>query len=153
MFPDDDVRRAVLTEGARWIGTPYRHQASTRGVGCDCLGLVRGIWRALYGAEAEAIPAYPADWTVASGDDRLLKAARHHCIELDAPEARPGDLLLLRWRSHLPASHAAIVWSSDEILHAYERHAVCISPFVPHWRRRIAGAFAFPSVGGEPEGT
>ena len=30
---------------ARWIGTPYRHQASLKGVGCDCLGLVRGVWR------------------------------------------------------------------------------------------------------------
>ncbi|MGG2476222.1 peptidase P60, partial [Rhizobium sp. BR5] len=27
----------ALAQG--WIGTPYRHQASLQGVGCDCLGL------------------------------------------------------------------------------------------------------------------
>ena len=45
--------------GARgWIGTPYRHQASLKGVGCDCLGLVRGVWREVMGEEPEAPPAY-----------------------------------------------------------------------------------------------
>ena len=39
-------RRAILTEARDWIGTPYQHQASLKGAGCDCLGLVRGVWRA-----------------------------------------------------------------------------------------------------------
>ena len=43
-----------------WLGTPYVHQASARGAGSDCLGLVRGVWRALYGAEPERPPAYSA---------------------------------------------------------------------------------------------
>ena len=41
-----------------WLGTPYRHQGSLKGVGCDCLGLVRGIWRELYGEEPETPGAY-----------------------------------------------------------------------------------------------
>ncbi|MEM1422329.1 MAG: peptidase P60, partial [Pseudomonadota bacterium] len=44
MFEDPDQ---IAYEASRWIGTPYRHQASLRGVGCDCLGLLRGVWRAL----------------------------------------------------------------------------------------------------------
>lgn len=47
------VAERVLAEAESWIGTPYRHGASMRGVSCDCLGLVRGIWRALYGNEPE----------------------------------------------------------------------------------------------------
>ena len=39
--------RRVLEAATGWIGTPYRHQASQKGVGCDCLGLVRGVWREL----------------------------------------------------------------------------------------------------------
>ena len=35
----------IVTEARRWIGTPYRHQAATRGAGTDCLGLIRGVWR------------------------------------------------------------------------------------------------------------
>jgi len=41
----------IVAEARRWIGTPYRHQASLIGVGCDCLGLVRGIWRAVVGRD------------------------------------------------------------------------------------------------------
>ena len=39
-----------------WLGTPYHHQASVKGVGCDCLGLIRGLWRELCGPEPEKMP-------------------------------------------------------------------------------------------------
>ena len=39
---------ALAVEIARdWIGTRYEHQASLKGEGADCLGLVRGVWREL----------------------------------------------------------------------------------------------------------
>ena len=47
---------AVVAEARRWIGTPYVHQASSFQAGCDCLGLIRGVWRHLYGAEPERLP-------------------------------------------------------------------------------------------------
>ncbi len=37
----------VVAIARDWIGTPYVHQASAQGAGCDCLGLLRGVWRAL----------------------------------------------------------------------------------------------------------
>ena len=67
------MRRAEIVAAARsWIGTPYRHQASLRGVGCDCLGLLRGVWREVVGDEPEAAPAYSRDWAEASGREALL---------------------------------------------------------------------------------
>ena len=47
------TRTAIVEEARAWIGTPYRHQASLKGVGCDCLGLIRGVWRAVMGEEPE----------------------------------------------------------------------------------------------------
>jgi len=41
---------AIVTEARRWIGTPYVHQGSLCGAGSDCLGLIRGIYRATLGA-------------------------------------------------------------------------------------------------------
>jgi NlpC/P60 family putative phage cell wall peptidase len=41
------TRPTIVAETRAWLGTPYRHQASLKGVGCDCLGLVRGVWRAI----------------------------------------------------------------------------------------------------------
>jgi NlpC/P60 family putative phage cell wall peptidase len=68
---DTKVTRAdIACEARRWIGTPYRHQASLHGVGCDCLGLVRGVWRAFYGDEPEVTPAYASDWAEAQEASR-----------------------------------------------------------------------------------
>ena len=58
--PADPAR--VIAIARDWIGTPYRHQASTRGAGCDCLGLARGVWRALHGVEPFGLPPYTRDW-------------------------------------------------------------------------------------------
>jgi hypothetical protein len=55
------LAEAVVAAAREFLGTPYRHQASLAGVGCDCLGLLRGVWRALYGAEPMAMPPYRAD--------------------------------------------------------------------------------------------
>jgi len=60
------ARGARIVDAARgWIGTPYRHQAACRGAGCDCLGLVRGVWRELVGPEPERLPPYAPDWAEA----------------------------------------------------------------------------------------
>jgi NlpC/P60 family putative phage cell wall peptidase len=55
------VANAAVAEARLWLGTPYMHQASARGAGADCLGLLRGIWRALYGDEPEVVPPYTED--------------------------------------------------------------------------------------------
>ena len=58
-----DIPRAEILRSVRsWLDTPYQHQASAKGAGCDCLGLIRGVWRDIYGAEPLAVPAYTPDW-------------------------------------------------------------------------------------------
>ena len=52
----------VITAARSWLGTPYHDQASLRGVGCDCLGLARGVWREVIGPEPFPIPPYSRDW-------------------------------------------------------------------------------------------
>src|SRR5215470_15633071 len=103
------TRSALVAEARSWIGTPYRHQASLKGVGCDCLGLVRGVWRALCGAEPEPVPPYSPDWAEAEKIDALAQAGRRHFIEIAPGHVQSGDVLLFRWRASLPAKHAAIV--------------------------------------------
>lgn len=137
------TREQIVAEARGWTGTPYRHQASLKGVGCDCLGLVRGVWRALHGAEPEIVPAYAPDWAEAGGAERLAEAARRHLVAIAPDAARPGDVLLFRWRPHLPAKHAAILSAPGRMIHAYDGAAVCEVHFAPFWRRRLAFAFAF----------
>ena len=139
------VAEAAVGEALSWLGTPYRHQGLRKGVGCDCIGLVMGVWRAVYGVEPELPGPYAPDWAEAEGGERLLKAVRRHFREKPAGDMAAGDLLLFRWRPHLPAKHAGIVVGADRFVHAYEGMAVSLSALVPQWRKRVAGVFAFPA--------
>ncbi len=136
----------IVAEARRWIGTPYQHQASLRGVGCDCLGLVRGVWRGLYGAEPETPPAYMPDWAEAGGHETLAEAAMRHMQQVPVWQVRPGDVLLFRWRAHLPAKHAAIMSAPRWMIHAHDNMAVCEVPLSGWWRRHLVFAFSFPGV-------
>jgi NlpC/P60 family putative phage cell wall peptidase len=140
------TREAIVAEARRWLGTPYRHQASVCGAGTDCLGLVRGVWRAVEGNEPEKPPPYTPDWAEALGAETLLAAARRHLAEIAIGSVREGDVLLFRMALGSPAKHAAIVSGEDSIIHAYWGRGVCETRLVPWWQRRIAAAFQFPGV-------
>src|SRR5688572_25881150 len=141
------VTRPQIVAAARaFIGTPYQHQASLKGVGCDCLGLVRGVWRELVGTEPERAPPYSRDWAEASGDETFARAARQHLIEIDPVQFLAGDVLLFRYASRYPAKHAAIVIDVDLMVHAHDGAQVAEVAIAPWWRRRLAFAFRFPGV-------
>jgi NlpC/P60 family putative phage cell wall peptidase len=140
------LRQDIVAETRRWIGTPYQHQASLKGVGCDCLGLVRGVWRAVVGKEPERAPPYAPDWAEATGNESLADAAARHLIAIPFTDIAPGDLILFRWRANLPAKHAAIVTAPGTMVHAHDGAAVAEVAIAPWWRRRLAYAFKFPGV-------
>ncbi|MGI8527379.1 MAG: peptidase P60 [Pseudolabrys sp.] len=144
-------RSLIIAEARSWIGTPYRHQASLKGAGCDCLGLIRGVWRAVIGDEPERAPPYAPDWAEAGGEESLAGAGFRHLTPVARDAFLPGDVLLFRWRAHLPAKHAAIVTSCVEngpgtMVHAHDGAAVTEVALAPWWRRHLAYAFAFPGV-------
>lgn len=144
-------REDIVSAAYGWIGTPYRHQASLKGQGADCLGLVRGVWREILGAEPEPLPPYTPDWAEKTGEDALIAAARRHLAERPIGKAGPGDVLVFRMGLGCPAKHCAIVSRAEagvatRIIHAYWGRSVVETRLVPWWRRRIAGAFAFPDL-------
>ena len=141
----------VVAEARRWLGTPYQHQASCRGAGTDCVGLLRGLWRALLGPEPEAVPPYTPDWSEPAGAEELLAAAARHLVPIPPAEARPGDVAVLRMREAGVAKHVGILARSpaghDTLIHAYSGHGVVESPLTPSWARRIVAVFRFPDRG------
>lgn len=145
-------RPAIVAAARDWIGTPYRHQGSLKGVGCDCLGLVRGVWRELYGVEPEAPPPYRADWAETGAVETLLGAAQRHLTPIPLDALAPGDVLLFRMSPEACVKHCAIVSQGrpgdpqPRIVHAYWGRAVVESWLGPWWRRRLTAAFSFPSL-------
>ncbi|MFN3671541.1 MAG: NlpC/P60 family protein [Bosea sp. (in: a-proteobacteria)] len=140
-------RDAIVAAARDWLGTPYHHQASLCGVGCDCLGLVRGVWREFYGAEPEPLPAYSRSWAESLGRETLAQAAARHLLPLARGQERPGDVLLFRWKAHLPAKHCAILSGPAQIIHAHDGAAVTEVVYTPWWRRHLSHVFSFPEVG------
>ncbi len=144
---DEIMPAARVVDIARaWIGTPYRHQASRQGAGTDCLGLLRGVWRALYGAEPEVVPPYSQDWAEPQGEEVLLRAALRY-LKPQRENLKAGDVLLFRMRDGAIAKHVgicAIEGDAPTFIHAYSGHAVVESPLSLPWQRRIAARFSFP---------
>lgn len=130
-----------------WIGTPYVHQASARGAGCDCLGLLRGVWRELLGDEPQTVPPYSPDWSEPARDEVLWRAANRHLIPKPVDRRDPGDVILFRMRAGCVAKHLGLIGQggpTPSFIHAYTGHGVVESPLSAPWARRIVAAFAFP---------
>ncbi len=134
----------VITVARGWLGTPYHDQASLRGVGCDCLGLARGVWRDVVGPEPFPMPAYSRDWGETGSCEVLAEGARSMMIEVEPAQATLGALLLFRMMPRAISKHVGILTGPDSFIHAYERLGVTEQPLTLAWRRRIAFAFLFP---------
>lgn len=137
--------QAIVAAARGWIGTPYVHQASCKGGGCDCLGLIRGVWREVLGHEPEVVPAYSMDWSEPEGEERLWAAALRNMRPSD--RQAPGIVLLFRMRQGSVAKHLGLMSRGGDapaFIHAYSGHGVVESPLSAPWRRRIVAAFEFP---------
>ena len=137
----------VVATARSWLGTSYHDQASLRSVGCDCLGLARGVWREVVGSEPFSIPPYSRDWGETGPHEVLADGARRMMIEVIPSEAGPGALILFRMSPRAIAKHVGIVTAPDRFIHSYERLGVIEEVLTPAWRRRIAFAFLFSPSG------
>ena len=136
---------AVIAAARGWLGTPYHDQASLRGVGCDCLGLARGVWREMVGTEPQSIPPYSRDWGETGVREVLADGARSMMIEIPIAEIGPGALVLFRMAPRAIAKHVGILTAPDSFIHAYDRLGVIEEELTTAWSRRIAFAFRFPA--------
>ncbi|MGV3490137.1 MAG: NlpC/P60 family protein [Devosia sp.] len=131
----------IVAAARGWVGTPYRHRAALRGVGCDCIGLLAGVWAEVTGMSPPELPNYRADWRDGS-----------HAAELQALAARwlqprtvgPGAVLLFRMGAAAVPRHCGIVVTDGRFVHAQERLGVVEGALSEGWQKRIAGVFAFP---------
>jgi len=137
------ARDEIVAAARTWLGTPYRHQGSVPGVGCDCLGLLRGVWRALYGAEPIALLPYRPDWRDLTHAAALQAAAASWLLPAEGP-CDAGQVLLFRLHGLPLPKHCGILVAPDRLIHAQERIGVVEVGLDANWRRRLAGRFEFP---------
>jgi NlpC/P60 family putative phage cell wall peptidase len=144
-------RDDIVAMARGWLGTPYQHQASLKHVGCDCLGLLRGIWREVKGDEPEIAPPYAPEWAecrdpLGLDPEPLMAAAGRHLLPVAGAMMQPGDVLLFRWRAHLPAKHLAILSAPGNMIHAHDGACVAEVALSGWWLRHLAAVFRFPEI-------
>jgi len=118
-----------------------------KGVGCDCLGLARGVWREVVGPEPFLIEPYSRGWGETGQIEVLAEGARRMMREIAMAEIGPGALVLFRMVPRAIAKHVGVMTGPDTFIHSYERLGVIEQPLTLAWRRRIAFAFLFPRSG------
>ena len=141
-----DRRDEIVRVARSWVGTPYRHQAGAKGVGTDCLGLVRGVWREIVGPEPIPLPPYSRHWGECGEDEALWRALGTFLLR--AEPAVSGDVVLLRMIEAGPAKHVGILSRRGDgvetIIHAHSGRSVVEAALSEPWRRRVVAAFRFP---------
>lgn len=144
------MRTEIVAEARSWLGTPFVHQASRRGVGVDCVGLVAGVARALriQGiAEFDSSPKYRG-YGRQPDPKVLLAGCREFLDPIEIGDIREGDILLMRYARD--PMHFAIVTRASPL---YVIHALGVTTqdVTEHgvdetWRARIVRAYRFRGV-------
>ncbi len=143
-FDDKFHRSKIVTITKSWIGTPYHHQESVKHIGCDCLGLVRGVYEELYQKETAPIRPYSKDWAEQSKRETLIEAANEHLVRVNINQREPGDVLIFRFRKWMIAKHTGILTAPDKMVHAIEGAKVEEVHLNKWWQRHLAAVFSFP---------
>lgn len=87
-------REDVIREAREWVGTPFHHQAASKGVGCDCAGLVRGVGQAL-----GLMPPLPPEllrYGRLPQPERMREVLARFMDPVEGPPL-PGDVLFMGW--------------------------------------------------------
>ena len=111
------IREQIIAKAREWLGTPYHHQQSLKGVGVDCLGLVAAV-----AIELDIGGKYSKDsfipymrYSRNPNPNHMRKAMHQFLIPVEVPQI--GDIAWIETRENIP-SHLGIMTSPKTIIHA-----------------------------------
>lgn len=144
------MRDRIVAEARRWIGTAYAHQAALIGVGCDCVGLIRGV-----GFACDVLPRRDAEWKLFNAygrrpnPRRMLEGMRTFLVEIKTGDQQVGDIAWIEWRDDLPMHLAILAEHNDRptLIHSYSD----VGRVVEHglsqqWADRVVSWWRYPGV-------
>lgn len=140
----------IVVEARAWLGTPFHWQASLKGVGCDCKGLVWGVARALGLPEGESGYAKVANYGARVPVDTLLAGLGATLTRTVSPE--PGDVLLFVMGGK--PQHLGI-HAGNEVIHTYNggpSRVIATRLALPRKPWPLHSAWRFPSLDGAANG-
>ena len=142
------TRAAIVAEALSWVGTPYADVQGLKGPrgGVDCGYLLLKVGQAVgIFPEAYPRPVYSPQAHLHTDREHYREALEAvGCQEIPWDARQPGDIVLFRF-GHV-ASHAAILVTATEIVHAHSRRGVLRQPVPGSWWARLVAVYTFPRV-------
>lgn len=120
MIKIDPRRAAIVAEAKEWLKTPYHHAAKLKGIGCDCLTYIVGVYENVGIVGPQKIPFYRPDFMRHNSTETYLEGLLEHGHEVKAPLS--GDIAIFKWGRIF--AHAGIVTEWPRILHADPHNGV-----------------------------
>ncbi len=143
------TRMEIVQEARTWIGTPFRHQGSLKGVACDCIGLIKAIGMQFKLMDYDQ--TYPealsyANYSMMPDSKRMREALGRWFIPVPVAEAQVADFYFMAWGRE--PQHVALV-TDHGIIHSYSGAGKVVEHSLDdRWRQRIAAAYRFPYFAG-----
>ncbi|QDP53532.1 MAG: hypothetical protein GOVbin4933_78 [Prokaryotic dsDNA virus sp.] len=136
----------IVTLARSWIGTPYHNMAAAKGKGCDCLGLLRGVFAEVNGTLITS-PSYKGrPPRISTGRETMLQAAKQYLVEAPRATRGPGVVLVFRTHPKLVAWHCGIMTNETDMVHSHSGREVYEVTLGERWEPKVVGAFKFPRI-------
>ena len=144
------TRLQIVDEARQWLGTPYVHQGHTKGLACDCAGLVAGVavslgivpdtWWQNEGASYSGYGRQPANGMLERICDGFME--RVDSLEI-------GNVVGLRWSKE--TQHLGIIapycFGGLSLVHALESSGKVIEHRLADvWLKRITHIWQMPGI-------
>jgi cell wall-associated NlpC family hydrolase len=125
----------------QWIGVKYEHCGTTRN-GCDCTGLLIGIFKELGYFKDYVLRKYPKDWNLhAKADDYITEEIIKIADEIKQIKSEPGDIVTFYFGKCI--AHIGIIIENGLFVHCHMGSGKCIVSRLKssQWTKRIAGFY------------
>lgn len=147
------TRADIVEEARSWIGTPFHHQASLKGVGVDCVGLIRGIMVAKNNMP-EDFSKWPSAYDFLGYDrvpdgKKMMEACNLYLTVISKEDMQPGDIVLVSFDKH--PQHVGVLGDYRHgglsIIHASgDSGKVIETRLMFSGYMKFVAAYAFPEV-------
>lgn len=129
----------IVLIAREWIGTPFHHQGRVKGQGCDCIGLIIGVFAEI-GAPAGEVDI--ADYSMIPDGKFLQQKLSEYLEQVSFSKIVAGDILLFRFDKN--PQHLAFYSGDGTIIHSYlSARKVVENQLDELWMERLVGCYRY----------
>lgn len=123
MISETEFRNALLAEARTWLGTPYHHHGSVKGVGVNCAQFLFEVGHnaGLFSDDMPKPRWYSPQLASNSKEERLINYVEAYGgLEIIQEQVKPADIVVYKTgQSH---GHIAMVVDWPTIIHVIPPH-------------------------------